>query len=148
MSSASNRTQRTRALGTSGAVSFELVLVFFTFVSFFIAVSDLARFYVTTNSVRTLVSELVRQTLIYCATQSQTAVCTLPASGRNSVATAKDVVPFLSGFATAPSASRSAINTSTGVMAIATSVSYNFSMTLPLWPATINHVNQSTQASY
>src|ERR1044072_8799943 len=115
MSSASNR-----GLGTRGAVSFELVIIFFTFITFFIAVSDLARFYVTTNSVRTLTGELVRQTLIYCATQPQTSVCTLPSTGTASVATAKDTVPFLGAgdYAITPSASRSAQSTTTGVMAI------------------------------
>src|SRR3954447_15131537 len=98
-----------RALGTSGTVSFELVLIFMTFFTIFIAVCDLARFYVTANSVRTLASELVRQTLVYCAQQDQTTTCTLPSSGAHSVATAQTAVPFLAGggFSATPSASRS-----------------------------------------
>jgi len=139
-----------RALGTSGTVSFELVIIFFTFITFFIAVSDLARFYVTTNSVRTLASELARQTLIYCANQSQTTACALPSTGPNSVATAQDTVPFLgtSGFAATPSASRSAVNATTGVMGITASASYNFSFLLPVWRGTITQVAQNTQLSY
>ncbi|QOZ52212.1 hypothetical protein [Bradyrhizobium sp. CCBAU 53338] len=133
-----------------GAVSFELVLVFMMFVLIFIAISDVARFYVTANSVRTLSSELVRQTLIYCATQSQSAVCALPATGANSVATAESVVPFLStsGFAATPSASRSAMNTSTGAMSITASANYNFSFMLPIWRGTVSHVAQNTLAAY
>ena len=139
-----------RALGTSGAVSFELVLIFMTFFLIFLAVSDLARFYVTTNSVRTLASELVRQTLIYCADKLQTTACALPSTGQNSVATAENSVPFLltSGFTATPSASRSAINATTGVMGITASVSYNFSFMLPVWQGTITQVAQSTNLGY
>jgi hypothetical protein len=139
-----------RALGTSGAVSFEFVIIFMTFFTIFLAVSDLARFYVTTNSVRTLASELVRQALIYCANQSQTTVCALPSTGPNSVATAEATVPFLgtSGFASTPSASRSAINATTGVMGITASASYNFSFMLPVWRGTITQVAQNTQLGY
>jgi hypothetical protein len=139
-----------RALGTSGAVSLEFVLIFMTFFTIFLAVCDLARFYVTTNSVRTLASELVRQTLIYCANQSQTTVCALPSTGPNSVATAEATVPFLgtSGFALTPSASRSAIDATTGVMGITASASYNFSFMLPVWRGTITQVSQNTQLGY
>ena len=145
MKSASNR-----GLGTSGAVSFELVLIFMTFFTIVIAVCDLARFYVTANSVRTLASELVRQTLIYCASQSQTTVCALPSTGVHSVATAETAVPFLgsSGFATTPSASRSAMDATTGVMGITASASYNFSLMLPVWRGTITQVAQDTQLGY
>jgi len=139
-----------RVLGTSGAVSFELVLIFMTFFTIFIAVCDLARFYVTANSVRTLASELVRQTLIYCANQDQTIICTLPSTGTHSVVTAETAVPFLgtSGFAATPSASRSPINAATGVMGITASASYNFSLMLPVWRGTITQVAQDTQLGY
>ena len=155
MKSASNRT-----LGRSGAVSFELIIVFMTFFTFFLAICDLGRFWVTTNSVRTLASELVRQTLIYCGNQdtitagSQTTICTLPATGVNSVATAEASVPFLgtavgtNGFVTAPSASRAAMNTTTGVMPITASVSYYFSFMLPVWRGIITQVAQDTQLGY
>jgi hypothetical protein len=145
MKSASSRT-----LGTSGAVSFELVLIFMMFFTIFIAVCDLARFYVTANSVRTLASELVRQTLIYCAQQDQTTACALPSTGAHSVATAQTAVPFLgtSGFSATPSASRSAINATTGVMGITASASYNFSLMLPVWRGTITQVAQDTQLGY
>ena len=145
MKSASNR-----GLGTSGAVSFELVLIFMTFFTIVIAVCDLARLYVTANSVRTLASELVRQTLIYCANQDQTTICTLPSTGTHSVAIAETAVPFLgtSGFAATPSASRSPINATTGVMAITASASYNFSLMLPVWQGTITQVAQDTQLGY
>jgi hypothetical protein len=125
------------------------MIIFMTFFTIFLAVCDLARFWVTTNSVRTLASELVRQTLIYCAPQSQTSVCALPSSGTNSVATAEASVPFLltDGFATAPSASRSAMDTN-GVMAITASASYNFSFMLPVWRGTITEVGQDTQLGY
>jgi hypothetical protein len=137
-------------------VSFELALVFMTFFMFFLAVSDLGRFWVTTNSVRTLASELVRQTLIYCAQQdqttpgSQTTICTLPLTGTNSVATAEASVPFLlsGGFATPPSASRAAMDPTTGVMAISASASYSFSFMLPVWRGTITKVAQNTQLGY
>jgi hypothetical protein len=131
-------------------VSFEFVLVFMTFFMIFVAVCDLARFYVTTNSVRTLASELVRQTLIYCATQSQTSLCALPSTGTNSVATAAAAVPFLAtgGFASTPSASRSAIDASTGGMAITASASYNFSFMLPVWRGSITQVAQNTQLGF
>jgi hypothetical protein len=150
MKSASSRFLGTRFLGTSGAVSFELMLIFMTFFTIFIATCDLARFYVTTNSVRTLASELVRQTLIYCANQDQTAICSLPSTGANSVATAETAVPFLgsSGFATTPSASRSVINATTGVMSITASASYNFSLMLPVWRGTVTQVAQGTQLGY
>ena len=139
-----------RALGTSGAVSLEFVLIFMTFFTMLLALSDLARVYVTANSVRTLASELVRQTLIYCANQSQTTACALPSTGVNSVATAENTVPFLltSGFAATPSASRSAVNAATGVRAITASASYNFSFLLPVWQGTITQVGQDTQLSY
>lgn len=145
MKSASSRT-----LDRSGAVAFELVLVFMTFFTIFIAVCDLARFWVTTNSVRTLASELVRQTLIYCADQDQTTACALPSTGTHSVATAEATVPFLgtSGFAATPSASRSPINSTTGVMGITASASYNFSFMLPVWRGMITQVAQSTQLGY
>ncbi|NLS70640.1 hypothetical protein E3H11_17260 [Bradyrhizobium brasilense] len=139
-----------RVLDRSGAVSFELVLIFTGFLLIFIAISDVARFYVTANSVRTLSGELVRQTLIYCATQSQTATCTLPATGTNSVATAEAVVPFLgsSGFVSPPSASRTAMDTTTGVMNITASASYSFSFMLRMWPTTISQIAQNTQVGY
>jgi hypothetical protein len=139
-----------KTIDRSGAVSFELVLVFMTFVTIFLAICDLARFYVTTNSVRTLASELVRQTLIYCANQPQTSVCTLPGTGASSVATAEAAVPFLgtSGFAAPPSASRSAIDGSTGIMGVTASASYNFSFMLPVWRGTITQVAQNTQLGY
>ena len=139
-----------RGLGTSGTVSLEFVIIFMTFFTIFLAVSDLARFYVTTNSVRTIASELVRQTLIYCANQPQTSVCALPSTGAHSVTTAEATVPFLetSGFAATPSASRSAINATTGFMGITASASYNFSFMLPVWRGTITQVSQSTQLGY
>jgi hypothetical protein len=141
-----------RGLDTSGAVPFEFVLVLAAFFTIFVAVCDLARFYVTTNSVRTLASELVRQTLIYCATAPQTSSCTLPSTGAHSVATAEAKVPFLatSGFATpAPSASRTAMDTSSGVMGITARASYNFNFSLRgLWPITINQVSQRTNLPY
>jgi hypothetical protein len=139
-----------RVLDRSGAVSFELLLVFMTFFLIFLAICDLARFWVTTNSVRTLASELVRQTLIYCATQSQTSVCALPSTGTHSVATAEASVPFLGAgdFATTPSASRSAMDATTGVMGITASASYNFSFMLPVWRGTITQVGQSTRLGY
>jgi hypothetical protein len=126
------------------------MLIFMTFFTIFLAVCDLARFWVTTNSVRTLASELVRQTLIYCATQSQTTVCALPSTGTNSVATAEASVPFLlsSGFASTPSASRSAMDATTGVMGITASASYSFSFMLPVWRGTITQVAQNTQLGY
>jgi hypothetical protein len=126
------------------------MLIFMTFFTIFLAVCDLARFWVTTNSVRTLASELVRQTLIYCATQSQTTVCALPSTGTNSVATAEASVPFLltGGFAAAPSASRSAMDATTGVMGITASASYSFSFMLPVWRGTITQVAQNTQLGY
>ncbi|WP_271572772.1 TadE/TadG family type IV pilus assembly protein [Bradyrhizobium sp. CCBAU 11386] len=139
-----------RGLDRSGAVAFELVLVFMTFFTIFLAVCDLARFWVTTNSVRTLASELVRQTLIYCADQDQTTTCALPSTGTHSIATAEATVPFLftSGFAATPSASRSPINTTTGAMGITASASYNFSFMLPVWRGMITQVSQSTQLGY
>lgn len=139
-----------KALDRSGAVSFELALIFISFVLLFITVSDVARFYVTANSVRTLSSELVRQTLIYCATQPQTSACTLPSTGKNSVATAEAVVPFLkaAGFVTSPSASRTAMSASTGAMNITASASYKFSLMLPVWKGAISHVAQNTQLGY
>jgi len=145
MKSASNR-----FLGTSGAVSFELMLVFMTFFLIFLAICDLGRFWVTTNSVRTLASELVRQTLIYCAGQSQTTACALPSTGTHSVATAEATVPFLlaGGFAATPSASRSAMDTTTGVMAITASASYNFAFMLPVWRGIITEVAQDTRLGY
>jgi hypothetical protein len=121
-----------------------------TFFTIFLAVCDLARFYVTTNSVRTLASELVRQTLIYCANKSQTSVCPLPSTGANSVATAEATVPFLgtSGFASTPSASRSAVDASSGSMGITASASYKFSFMLPVWQGTITQVSQNIQLGY
>jgi hypothetical protein len=150
MKSASSRT-----LDRSGAVTFELVLIFMTFFGIFIAVCDLARFYVTANSVRTLASELVRQTLIFCAkqdlvTKDQTTTCTLPPTGANSVDTAQAAVPFLktSGFPVTPSASRAPIDATTGVMKVSASASYNFSLMLPVWRGTITQVAQSTKLGY
>ena len=135
-------------------MSFELIIVFMTFFTFFLAICDLGRFWVTTNSVRTLASELVRQTLIYCAGQSQTTACALPSTGTHSVATAEASVPFLgtavgtNGFVTAPSASRAAMNTTTGVMPITASVSYYFNFMLPVWRGIITQVGQDTQLGY
>jgi hypothetical protein len=145
MKSASSRS-RDRA----GAVSLEFVIIFMTFFLIVVAVCDLARFYVTANSVRTLASELVRQTLIYCAGQSQTTACTLPSSGTHSVATAEAAVPLLrtSVFVTTPSASRSKMDPNSGVMAITASASYPFSFMLPVWQGTITQVAQNTQLGY
>ncbi|MGY8685644.1 TadE family protein [Bradyrhizobium sp. UFLA05-153] len=147
MKSASSRT---RTLDTSGAVALELVIIFMAFFLMLLAISDVARFYVTQNSVRTLASELVRQTLIYCAGQSQLTQCALPSTGPNSVATAQATVPFLatSGFATTPAASRSTADATTGVMAVTASASYNFGFMLPVWQGTITQVAQNTQLSY
>jgi hypothetical protein len=126
------------------------MLVFMTFFTIFLAICDLGRFWVTTNSVRTLASELVRQTLIYCAGQSQTAACPLPSTGAHSVATAQASVPFLlsGGFAATPTASRSPMNATTGVMGITASASYNFSFMLPVWRGIITQVAQDTQLGY
>jgi hypothetical protein len=134
----------------SGTVSLEFVVIFMTFFTIFLAVCDLARLYVTTNSVRTLASELVRQTLIYCANQPQTSACALPSTGAHSVVTAEATVPFLgtSGFASTPSASRSAISATTGFLGITASASYNFSFMLPVWRGTVTQVSQSTQLGY
>ncbi|WP_456802264.1 TadE family protein [Bradyrhizobium sp. USDA 4474] len=137
-------------LDNAGAVALELVIIFTAFFLMLVAISDVARFYVTQNSVRTLASELVRQTLIYCAGQSQLTQCALPSTGTNSVATAQGAVPFLaaSGFATTPAASRSTADATTGVMAVTASASYNFGFILPVWQGTITRVAQNTQLSY
>jgi hypothetical protein len=60
-------------------------------------------------------------------------------------------VPFLatSGFASTPSASRTAINNNTGFMGITASAGYNFSFVLPVWRGTtITEVSQNTQLGY
>ena len=101
--------------------------------------------------VRTLASELVRQTLIYCANKLQTTACALPSTGAKQCRHRGEYsVPFLltSGFTATPSASRSAINATTGVMGITASVSYNFSFMLPVWKGTINQVAQTANLGY
>jgi hypothetical protein len=148
MKSASNK-----VLDRSGTVSLEFVLIFSTFWLLFLATCDLGRFYMTANSVRTLASELVRQTLIYCAdpvAHPSDRTCTLPASGAHSVATAKAIVPFLvsANFATTPSASRGVVDSYTGVMMVNANVSYPFSFMVPVWQGTISQVSQGTQLGY
>jgi Flp pilus assembly protein TadG len=128
-------------------MEFGLIAIPFFLIGF--ATFDLGRFFITEHSVRTLTSELARATLVYCANQPTGSVCTLPAAGTQSVQSAEAKVPFLiaGGFAAGPTASRSAANTSTGVMTITASTSYNFSFIMPVWRS-VTQVSQTTQLSY
>jgi hypothetical protein len=53
-----------------------------------------------------------------------------------------------SGFASTPSASRTAINNNTGFMGVTASAGYNFSFMLPVWRGIITQVSQTTQLGY
>jgi Flp pilus assembly protein TadG len=129
-------------------MEFALVAIPFFFITF--ATFDLGRYFLTQHSLRTLTSELARATLVFCAGQSQTSQCNLPATGTQSVASAEAKVPFLApaSFASTPSAARSAADQNTGQMTITASVSYNFSFLLPFWSSLSGPLSETTQLTY
>lgn len=132
MSSARNKGQR-RRFGSSGETSSEYALIAVPFFLIVFAVTDIGRYFLTVDSVRTLSSELARGTMTYRATSSLTSVCSLPSSGTPSVATAESTVPFLaSGNIASATASRSPAD-SAGVATITASASYSFTFFIANW---------------
>lgn len=128
MSLASNRWLRT-PLGRSGSVGLQFAFVAIPFVLLLLAGMDLGRYFITRHSLRTLISETVRATLISC--YGSTGACNLPSASKTTVA-AK--VPFLnSASITWVTANQSAPNASTGVKTITVTVSYPFIFVLPAW---------------
>ena len=142
-------------LDSSGAVALETTLVVVPFFMIFLATFDLGLFFLTQHSVRTLASELIRQTLLYCTGQPSTGVCSLPSSGSFSVGNAESMVPFLlsNNRVSAPSASRSIVDSSTGTMTITATAAYRFDF-LPVWSifapswSAPTQISQTTQLSY
>ena len=125
MSLASNKRRRSR----SGTTSLEFALVATPFVFLLMAGMDLGRYFITQHSLRTLVSEAVRATLISC--YGSTTSCNLPSASKTTVA-AK--VPFLtSGSISWGTANQGAPNASTGVRTISVTASYPFTFILPAW---------------
>jgi hypothetical protein len=142
-------------LDTSGAIALETAFIVVPFFVLFLVTFDLGRFFVTQHSVRTLASELIRQTLIHCTGQPTDSVCTLPSSGSSSIANAESMVPFLAStaFVSTPTASRSIVGPSTGSMTISATASYSFEF-LPVWSifapswSAPTQISQTTQLSY
>ena len=129
-----------------GTTSMETIIVMVPFFLIFLMTIELGRFFITFHSVRTLASELARQTLLYCASQPTTSVCTLPAT---TVASTEANVPFLGAgdYASTPSVSRSVRDSTTGVMTITATVIYNFDFLLGGWKP-ITQIPYTTQISY
>jgi hypothetical protein len=90
---------------------------------------DLGRYFITQHSLRTLISEAARATLVACYGSS--IACPLPAASKTTVA-AK--VPFLvPGSINWVTASQSAPNANTGVRTISITATYPFTFVLPAW---------------
>ena len=133
-------------MGRSGTTSLQFALVAVPFVFLLMAGMDLGRYFITQHSLRTLVSEAVRATLVSC--YGSASACNLPSASETTVA-AK--VPFLtSGSITWVTASQTAPNASTGVRTISVSVSYPFTFILPVWTSlnANSPIAQSTSFQY
>jgi hypothetical protein len=131
--------------GKAGASSLEFALVAIPFVFLLIAGMDLGRYFITQHSLRTLISEAARATLVSCYGQG---ACTLPASNKLTVA-AK--VPFLvRGSINWVTASQGAPNPNTGVSTISVTVTYPFSFFLPAWTGlnTRSPITETTSLQY
>jgi Flp pilus assembly protein TadG len=129
MSPASNRRPHP-GRRRDGTASLEFALVAIPFLFLLIAGMDLGRYFITQHSLRTLISEAVRATLVSCYGSSSG--CSLPSASQTTVA-AK--VPFLASgsitWVTPPN--QGAPNASTGVRTISVTVSYPFTFILPIW---------------
>lgn len=134
---------------SSGSVALEFAVVLVTFFTLFFVLCDLGRFYLITHSIRTLVSEMARETLIYCANQSNTTTCILPPSGAHSIATAENGVIGTSNLTTV-TATRSAATTTvpTGVMTVTATASTSFQPLVPVWPIAMSTISQTYTLTY
>ena len=132
----------------SGVTSFEILLVFFSLFFIFLATADLARFFLTVHSVRTVVNEMARQALVYCTTSSasRTAACSLPSAN---ISTAEAMVSLSSGdwVSSGTSAQRSAVD-STGAFLITASAAYNFDFMVVPWKGTRTQISQTVSLAY
>lgn len=139
MSLVSNNRPRA-PLGRSGTVGLQFALVAIPFVLLLLAGMDLGRYFITEHSLRTLVSEAVRATLVTCYGSSGT--CNLPSANKTTVAAQ---APFLnSGSITWVTANQSAPN-SNGERTISVTVSYPFIFVLPAW-SSLNASSPITQS--
>ncbi len=132
---------------SKGVVSFEFVLTFMAFFTIFAALCDAALFYVTVVSVRTLVSELTRQTMMYCATQPKTATCNLPAHVGAGVPYSADTAKasVIVGNLNSASAFQT-YDSSTGIMTVTAAATYNFKF-MGIWPKTLKEMSSVSQQS-
>jgi Flp pilus assembly protein TadG len=144
MSRAFNKISALR-LGRAGNTTLEFALVASMFFALIFGVMDLGRYFITRHSVLTLTSELVRATMVQCA-GSNTA-CTLSAAN---ITASESVVPMLTPdhFTASPTASRTAINSTTGMMTITASVSYPFTFLFPVFTTLSGNISNTTQLSY
>jgi len=149
MKYAFNRLLRDR----SGTTSFEILLVFFAFFFIFLATADLARFYFTVHSLRTLVNEMARETIVYCEVSqaSIAATCSLPATNTGSftqsVATAEAVVLLATGDYASATAQRGAADNN-GAMLVTASAAYNFNFMVVPWRGTRTSISQTVSLTY
>ena len=106
----------------------QFAFVAIPFVLLLLAGMDLGRYFITQHSLRTLVSEAVRATMITC--YGNTSLCNLPSANETTVAAQ---APFLnSGSITWVTANQSAPDAN-GVRTISVTVSYPFIFVLPAW---------------
>jgi Flp pilus assembly protein TadG len=120
--------RRNLLMGNAGSTSLEFALVAIPFLFMLIAGMDLGRYFITQHSLRTLGSEAVRSTLIYCF--GQNTACSLPAANKQ---TAKAMVPFLAAGSIGLTASQTAPVAGTGFRTITVTAQYPFAFILPAW---------------
>jgi hypothetical protein len=112
---------------------------------------DLGRYFITEHSLRTLVSEAARATLVQC--YGAPGACALTAStGTENWQTAEAKVPFLiSASLQSLTARQTSPNQTTGERTITVTASYPFTFTLPAWTglnASLNPITATTSLKY
>jgi Flp pilus assembly protein TadG len=144
--------QRRPRLGHAGTATLEFALVAIPFVFILLAGMDLGRYFITQHSLRTLVSEAARATLVYC--YGATGSCSLtPSTGTVNWQTVEAKVPFLqsASLTPTPTANQSAPDPNTGVRTISVTVNYPFTFLLPAWiglNAGLSPITEKTSLKY
>ena len=140
MSCASSSLRRP-SRGQAGTASLEFALVAVPFFLLIVAVTDLGRYFITRDSLRTLTSDAARSAVVNCDGLGACSFTTAVPSPQTLWAKA----PFLSYGQTGSSLTASQSVDANGVRTITVTAQYPFAFILPAWAAIV--VNESGPAA-
>jgi hypothetical protein len=132
--------------GQAGTTSLEFALVAIPFVFMMIAGTDLGRYFITKDSLHTLVDEATRSTVVNCFNQKACPYGTAIPTPSN----LWTKVPFLDQTLAGVSLTASqAFDAATGIRTITATANYPFAFILPIWMGLFSSgITETTQLKY